>query len=188
MLAVILCCNTIQKYLKWLLSSKFSKHQCNWLVEMVDHLRRYFDCSYKTQKSHILILTITFSLLHIFWKNKSHRNYCNSSLQTRSLGSWISAYLSQVYSIFDFSTGPLLCSVTAKDCTARKLKWIVWDNCKMVVSYHPTIYDRLTKWWVWLVLYSNFYFYEYSHLGLLSYCVAVEYEHRNRIATSYIWT
>ena len=43
-----------------------------------------------------------------FRKNESHRNYCNCSLQTRSLGSWISAYLSQVYSIFDFPPGPLL--------------------------------------------------------------------------------
>ena len=51
-----------------------------------------------------------------------------------------------------------------------------------VVSYYPTIYNRLTKWWVWLV-------YEYSlPLFVVMCCVAVEYEHRNRIATSYIWT
>lgn len=51
-----------------------------------------------------------------------------------------------------------------------------------VVSYYPTIYNRLTKWWVWLV-------YEYSSpLFVVMRCVAVEYEHRNRIATSYIWT
>ena len=42
-----------------------------------------------------------------FRKNDSQGNYCNSSLQTRSLGSWISAYLSQVYSIFNFPFGPL---------------------------------------------------------------------------------
>ena len=42
-----------------------------------------------------------------FRKNDTHGNYLNCSLQTRSLGSWISAYLSQVYSIFDFPLGPL---------------------------------------------------------------------------------
>ena len=45
---------------------------------------------------------------------ESIRNYCNCSLQTTSLGSWISPYLSQVYSIFDFPSGPL-CFQTHED-------------------------------------------------------------------------
>ena len=65
--------------------------------------------------------------------------YCNCSLQTRSLGSWISAYLSQVYSIFGFPSGPLLSVRSILNISA------VETNCEvamkpqvsfMVVCYH----------------------------------------------------
>ena len=57
---------------------------------------------HKNQKSHncrILAHNPLFA---------SHRNYRNCSLKTKSIGSWISAYLGQACSFLDFSLGPLI--------------------------------------------------------------------------------
>ena len=61
-----------------------------------------------TVKSNISYFATQLSVRYMYFqKNESQRNYCNCSLQTGSPGSWILAYLSQVYFIFDFPSGPL---------------------------------------------------------------------------------
>ena len=81
-----------------------------------------------------------------FRNNKSHRNYCNCSLQTRSLGSWISVYSSQVYSIFDFPPGPLILFSLGRDVASRRV-WLCenrrdvlceFDYWPLAVSMPPT--------------------------------------------------
>ena len=54
---------------------------------------------------------VCFAVAHLLIPQEvawiSHRNYCNCSLQTRSLGFRISTYLGQVCSFLDFLSGPL---------------------------------------------------------------------------------
>ena len=69
-----------------------------------------------------------------FRKNESHRNYCNCSLQTRSLGSWVSAYLSEVYSIFDFSSGPL---VSRADSRVSQTDFFYGSKVKFSILSRP---------------------------------------------------
>ena len=80
-----------------------------------------------------------------FRKKERHRSYCNFSLQTRSLGFWISAYLSQVHSIFDFPSGlllwclqKLLTTAAMVDNLAEKIDQfpLYIDIC----SFHPVSY------------------------------------------------
>ena len=82
------------------LTREFSKHQCNSLAEYRKKLKQFVPISVEdtsiyyphiNQKSHILAHNLLFNMC--FQKNKGHRNYCNCTLQIRSLSPWIWAII-----------------------------------------------------------------------------------------------